>query len=410
MNNHNDVRVAIIGAGIGGLTLGLALREHGIHADIYESAPELTEIGAAVAQSANATKIMRRLGLLDQLTKVATSPSELIYRDGRTGNRIAGHPVRNDGWYEAKFGAPYYGVHRADLQKVLGNAFGTKGLHLGCQLVNLTEDAHEVHLEFANGRTASADIVIGADGIRSVVRNWVSGKDDLIYTGTSGFRGIVPRDQLPSLPDAEAIQFWMGPDAHLLHFPIGSDAKDINFLAVVEGPKAWPSATKWQSDAAAEERLEAFQGWHPAVTEMIEAAPHSIRWGLFVLRPLTRWFDGRKVLIGDAAHAMLPHHGQGANTTMEDAYVLAALLASADRENFDPALQRYQEMRRTRTRQIARSSLVTNDLLHIPDGPDIAARDQRMVEFPERFSWIHEFDAAQSLTDAGVVDRTAGSR
>ena len=112
--------------------------------------------------------------------------------------------------------------------------------------------------------------MIGADGIRSVVRNWVSGKDDLIYTGTSGFRGIVPRDQLPSLPDAEAIQFWMGPDAHLLHFPIGSDAKDINFLAVVEGPKAWPSATKWQSDAAAEERLEAFQGWHPAVTEMMK--------------------------------------------------------------------------------------------------------------------------------------------
>ena len=326
MNNHNDLRVAIIGAGIGGLTLGLALREHGIHAEIYEAAPELTEIGAAVAQSANATKIMRRLGLLDQLTKVATSPTELIYRDGRTGNRIAGHPVRNDGWYEAKFGAPYYGVHRADLQKVLGNAFGTKGLHLGCRLANLTEDAHEVHLEFANGRTASADIVIGADGIRSVVRNWVSGEDDLIYTGTSGFRGIVPMDRLPSLPDAEAIQFWMGPDAHLLHFPIGSNAQDVNFLAVVEGPKAWPSATKWQSDADAEERLEAFRGWHPAVTEMIDAAPHSIRWGLFVLRPLTTWYQGRKVLIGDAAHAMLPHHGQGANTTMEDAYVLASLL------------------------------------------------------------------------------------
>ena len=191
MTNHS-LRVAIVGGGIGGLTLGLALREHGVNAEIYEAAPELAEIGAAVAQSANATKILRRLGLLDQLTAVATAPTELIYREGRTGRRIAGHPVRNDGWYEAKFGAPYYGVHRADLQRVLGSAFGGQHLHLGCKLANLTEDADEVHLEFADGRSASADIVVGADGIRSTVRNWISGGDDLTYTGTSGFRGIVP--------------------------------------------------------------------------------------------------------------------------------------------------------------------------------------------------------------------------
>ena len=199
----------------------------------------------------------------------------------------------------------------------------------------------------------------------------------------------------------------MGPDAHLLHFPIGSDAAGRQLPGRRRRPQGLALTPPNGSPTPhAEERLEAFHGWHPAVTEMIEAAPHSIRWGLFVLRPLTRWFDGRKVLIGDAAHAMLPHHGQGANTTMEDAYVLAALLASADKENFDPALQRYQEMRRTRTRQIARSSLVTNDLLHIPDGPDIAARDQRMVEFPERFSWIHEFDAA-TVTDRSRSRRPA---
>jgi salicylate hydroxylase len=409
MTNHS-LRVAIVGGGIGGLTLGLALREHGVNAEIYEAAPELAEIGAAVAQSANATKILRRLGLLDQLTAVATSPTELIYRDGRTGGRIAGHPVRNDGWYEAKFGAPYYGVHRADLQRVLGNAFGGQHLHLGCKLANLTEDADEVHLEFADGRTASADIVVGADGIRSTVRNWISGGDDLTYTGTSGFRGIVPMDCLPSLPDREAIQFWMGPDAHLLHFPIGGNAQDVNFLAVVEGPKLWPTGTRWQADATADERLEAFRGWHPAVTEMIDAAPHGIRWGLFVLQSLATWHQGRKVLIGDAAHAMLPHHGQGANTTIEDAYVLAALLATADRRNLDPALQHYQGLRRTRTRQIARSSLVTNDLLHIHDGPDIAARDQRMREFPEHFSWIHDFDAADTVARATAIHEPVGTR
>ena len=116
---EKDLRIAIIGAGIGGFTLALALREQGIHAEIYEAAPELTEIGAAVAQSANATKVLRRLGLLEQLTDVATSPTELIYRDGRSGAYIARQPVRQDNWYENRFGAPYYGVHRADLQRVL---------------------------------------------------------------------------------------------------------------------------------------------------------------------------------------------------------------------------------------------------------------------------------------------------
>jgi salicylate hydroxylase len=398
---EKDLRIAIIGAGIGGFTLALALREQGIHAEIYEAAPELTEIGAAVAQSANATKVLRRLGLLEQLTDVATSPTELIYRDGRSGAYIARQPVRQDNWYENRFGAPYYGVHRADLQRVLGGAFGSHGLHLGCRLESLTEDADGVHLKFANGRTADADIVIGADGIRSVVRPYVTGSDnDLIYTGTSGFRGIVPMDKLNLLPDPEAIQFWMGPDAHLLHFPIGGNASDVNFLAVVERPTEW-HGPKWQADAAAEERLEPFEGWHPAVTEMIDLVPHSIRWGLFVLRPLTRWYQGRKVLLGDAAHAMLPHHGQGANTTIEDAYVLATLLATARLDRLDETFAQYQDLRRTRTRQIARSSLVTNDLLHIPDGADIPARNQKMVEFPQRFSWIHDYDATTAVAAAG---------
>ena len=184
--------------------------------------------------------------------------------------------MREDGWYEKRFGAPYFGIHRADLQKTLGAAFGAQHLHLGCRLVNLVEEPDAVRLEFANGRVEHADIVVGADGVRSTVRRWVTGADDAVYSGTSAFRGIVPTENLPSLPDPHAIQFWMGPDAHLLHYAIGGHGESVNFFAVVETPK------KWLHDGSVAEVHEevpvaSFRGWHPAVTEMIKAAASPIR-------------------------------------------------------------------------------------------------------------------------------------
>jgi salicylate hydroxylase len=396
----NGLRVAIVGGGIGGLSLGLAFREYGMQAEIFESAPELTEIGAAVAQSANATRLFRRLGILDEYAKYATTPTELIYRGWRDADRIVAHPVGQDSWYLRRFGAPYYGIHRADLQRVLGTAFGSHGLHLGCRLVNLVDERDSVRLEFANGRVEHADLVVGADGVRSTVRRWVTGENDVVYSGTSGFRGIVPTDKLPSLPDPKAIQFWMGPNAHLLHYAIGANGEHVNFLAVVEGPSTWDHEGKWQADVEDDEPASLFEGWHPAVLEMIDAVPHSVRWGLFVLRPLLRWYNGRKVLLGDSAHAMLPHHGQGANTTVEDAFTLAALLSRARPDDLEPALAHYQSLRRARTRKVQRSSWVTNDLLHLPDGEQLATRDDKMARVPHDFAWIHEFDVDRSLSES----------
>jgi salicylate hydroxylase len=321
------LRIAIIGGGIGGLTLALALRQRNIAADVFEQAPELTEIGAAVALSANATRELRRLGCLDPIAAVATEPTELIYRRWQDGRRIAAHPVRKDSAYRDRFGAPYFGVHRADLQRILSSAHGFSGLYLGHRLVELVEEGDRFGLAFANGRFVQADLVVGADGVRSVVRRWVAGGEGTIYSGTSAFRGIVPVDRLPSLPDPGAIQFWMGPNAHLLHYAIGGAAEAVNFFAVVEGPATWAQEDGLQANVEPKEHLKGFNGWHPAVIEMIDAVPHSVRWGLFVARPLRRWHRG---LIGDAAHAMLPHHGQGANTTIEDAITLAELIAAME--------------------------------------------------------------------------------
>src|SRR3984957_15342752 len=391
---------------MGDLSLALALRERGVVARVFEQASELTEIGAAIALSANSIREFARLGVADDLAKVSTVPTELIYRHWRDGSRIAAHPGRNDGWDVNRFGAPYFGIHRADVQKILSAALGAEHLHLGCRLVNIVEQPDSVVLEFANGRVEPADLVVGADGVRSTVRRWVTGADDAVYSGTSAFRGIVPAENLPSLPDPQAIQFWMGPDAHLLHYAIGPGGEAVNFFAVVDTPRIWLDEGS-VAGVAEDVPVASFRGWHPAVTEMIKAASSPVRWGLFTVRPLLRWYRGRVVILGDAAHGMLPHHGQGANTSIEDAFALAGLLsgllAGAGADDLETTFSRYQRMRRARTRQVQRSSQVTSALLHLPDGPAARARDAKVAAVPQDFGWIHSYDVQQALAASGAA-------
>ena len=256
-------------------------------------------------------------------------------------------------------------------------------------------------LEFANGRTEHADLVVGADGVRSTVRRWITGADDAIYSGTSAFRGIVPVENLPSLPDPQAIQFWMGPDAHVLHYAIGGRGDAVNFFAVVEDPKIWMNEGS-VVEVGEEVPVASFRGWHPAVTEMIRAAASPIRWALFGVRPLLRWHRGRIVILGDAAHGMLPHHGQGANTSIEDAFALAALLTEAKAADFEPVLSRLPD---------AAARPDTEDPAQlVGDQPTAApasrARRSRRVTprwptSPQDYAWIHEYDVQEALGAVG---------
>jgi salicylate hydroxylase len=392
--------VAIVGAGIGGLVLAHALRARGFDPELYEQSAELTEIGAAVSLSANATRELDRLRLLDGICLASTEPTELIHRDGRTGRKIASHPVRLGDSYRERFGAPLFGIHRADLQKALSRRLGGE-IHLGHRLVNLAESPLGVRMTFANGVERDADIVVGADGVRSSVRRFVGGEGGVVYSKTSAFRGIVPARSLHSLPDSEALQFWIGPEAHLLHYAIGEAAEDINFFAVVEGPETW-SHDEWIVPAQPGEATRPFAGWHPAVTEMIGAGWVDRRWGLFVVRQPHRWHTGRLVLIGDAVHGMLPHQGQGANTTIEDAVTLAELLARRSRQPFVDTFAVYERLRKTRARAVQRASWATNTALHLPDDAALQRRDALLARFPERYGWIHGFDALESVAgDAG---------
>jgi salicylate hydroxylase len=374
----------IIGAGIGGLTLALLLRRRGIVAEVLEQADELREIGAAISLSANATRAVEYLGLGEELAAFSYEPLGMVHRDGRDGRQISAHAMGER--YRETFGAPFYGMHRLALQRLLGDAWGTEHLHLGCQAQTMTERSVGIRVGCASGTIFDADLVVGADGVHSRARRWVTGGGEPVYSGASGFRGLVPVELVPSLPDPGMLQFWMGPGAHLLHFAIDG-GKVINFLAVVDSPAEW-TAPIWMDPAEPGAHLAPFEGWHPAVLEMIDAVPQSPRFGLFARSPLRSWHRGRVVLLGDAAHAMLPHQGQGANQTIEDAVVLAAELAGAG-DDLPGAVRRYEQLRRVRTRQVQVASWDTSAVLHLPDGPAARRRDAELARLPERLAWIH---------------------
>ena len=386
-------RICIVGAGIGGLTLQIALRARGIDSIIFEQAQELAEIGAAVALSANATRLLTGFGLGPALAAVSTEPSELIFRSWKDARRLWSHPVGNDGAYRQEFGAPYYGVHRKDLQQILLKACDLRCIRFGHRLSDLLAESNHVHLKFSNGSTERASLVVGADGIRSVVRKHITSGDDTIFAGTTGFRGLVARERLPNLPDPEAIQFWMGPDAHILHYGLGDKAEFINILAVVEGPRRWPNNERWRDDVFGEDIAGRFAEWHPAAIELCQALAPREGWGMFAVRPLRRWSKGPIVLIGDAAHGMLPHQGQGANQTIEDAVTLAAMIANPPGESVAECLSAFENLRKPRTRRVQKYSSKANRPLHLSDGPAANQRDLRLRSLPKAIRWIHEHDA-----------------
>ena len=397
-------KIAIVGGGIGGLTLGLALREQGIEADIYEQADELREVGAAVALSANATRFYEHIGLSEKVRRcrVRNRHPDLSRRPQRQGDRQAqrqaelSRAVRRA--RTGEFIAPT--CRRSCRGRWAWSGFISTSASPTCQ-----DDGDEVTLRFTDGSTAKANFVVGGDGARSTVRQWMLGYDDALYSGCSAFRGIVAPELLDKLPDPAAIQFWMGPGGHLLHYPIGNG--DQNFFLVERHPSPWP-AREWTMPANEGDQLTRFKDWHPAITQMVKAVPISPRWGLFHRPPLSRWSKGRVTLIGDAAHALVPHHGQGANQSIEDVVVLARCLAETNAADFAQAQDRYERLRRGRTRKVQYASITTADVLHLPDGPAADKRNARLSTYEgihHHLGWIHEFDPATQVP----TDRQGGT-
>jgi salicylate hydroxylase len=395
----SENKIVIVGAGLGGLVLTLALQRAGINVEVYEAAETLDEIGAGVALWANATRLLHHLGLEEQLREFGSEPTSAIIKNGLDGSSVVELNLTENNWYRNEFGAPYYGIHRKALQRILIDQIQPGVIRLGHRLTNIEQLSPEsTRLHWANDSTTDADVVVGADGIRSVVRSWmVDGVDYTMFSKTSGFRGVVPLADMTELPDPTSVQFWAGDGKHFLHFPIGPDYQYATFLAVVEHPKTWTNPHGWRMPCTPEDAVEPFLDWHPAVAQMISAAAPQERWGLFGVGPLPSWSKDNVVLLGDSAHGLLPHHGQGANQCVEDAIVLSELLATRGDAPIGGVLQTYCDIRMGRAQRVQKISWVSNRLLHLPEGPEIPLRDSTFRNLDANVRWIHEYDARNAV-------------
>jgi salicylate hydroxylase len=349
-----DLRIAIVGAGIGGLTAALAMQRAGYKVTVHEQASELGEVGAGLSLSPSAAHALRYLGLGPALDAAAYLPEDQAvrhYQDGRAlqwTNR--GHSLLE------KYGERYYLIHRADLHDALASAVRAKdrqAIQLERRCIGVTQSDRQARVEFEGGATVTADVVIGADGSRSRVRHALFGDDGPKYTGYIAWRGLVPMDRVPERMLDPPSGIFVGPGHLVNRYPVRS-GKLLNFVAFAERT-AWEEEG-WSIRSTVDELVQEFKGWHPDVLGFLAAVPPELlfKWGLFDREPLTSWCKGRVALLGDAAHPILPFLGHGAVLAIEDAIVLGRAFAQA--ATVDEALTRYQAARIPRATFVVRES------------------------------------------------------
>jgi salicylate hydroxylase len=388
------LRVAVTGAGIGGLAAAAALSGKGVEVDVYEQAPALREVGAGLHLGSNGTRLLQRLGLAAQLRELAAQPAAMVVKNWKDGGVLARQQMGAS--WEAEFGAPHYTVHRADLHQMLAGLVPPGRLHLGRMLADFAEHGEAVRLRFADGSTCDADVLVGADGIHSVVRAAVASGGDPVFSGNSAFRALVPADLLPESA-ADNILLWVGPDARLLCYPVRA-GRMVTFVAVINDPNWTIESWSTCDDVAAV--AAAFAGWESTVQHIIAAVAQAGRWALYDREPLERWSTERVTLLGDAAHPMLPHHGQGANQAIEDAVALAICLAEVPAVTVGAALRRYEATRRPHATRVQLGSRGNGSLRLRPGDSGRSGAVQSMVE---DVSWIQRYDVDRDLADSHIA-------
>lgn len=332
------LRVAIVGGGIGGLSAGVALREVGAHVRLYEQAHRLNEIGAGVALHSNSQRVLDRFGLAGEVGRIAARlPDFGFYRpDGA----VVSHET-----YGAD--APPLGVHRADLIAVLAAALPPAVVHTRHRCAQFVQHDGSAVVTFDNGARVEADVVIAADGIHSVLQRYVVDPVDPVFSGSVAYRGLIAASLLPDWP--RGMVMWGGDGKHLWAYPVRG-GELINYVGFVPAEEKMRESWSAPGDPA---QLEAeFADWHPQARRLLSKVTDTFAWGLYDREPLRHWTTGRLALLGDAAHPMSPHMGQGADQAIEDATALAALLRGVCAADAPAALMRYEQLRRDRTARV----------------------------------------------------------
>jgi salicylate hydroxylase len=387
--------VAIIGGGIGGLTLAASLMQHSVSVKVFEQDAELREIGAGIAIGGNATRLLHGLGI--DLTQAANMPPAIEFRRWRDGEPLWSHPVGE--WYRHEVGAPFLTLHRTTLQRLLAAAVPPECLRLDHRLAGLSDEPGGVRLLFEKGDDVVATIVAGVDGILSTARRYVSGNVAPIHSGEIGFRGVIPADRSRDLPNPASVNIWCGPDTHVVYF--GLDRGELVNLLAVYKPDRLPAWTEFSNrlPATRDQALSIFEqySWDRRILDLVHNIEGDMSfWALAELPPLRRWSRGRVILLGDAAHAPLPHQGQGAGLAIEDAYALGAFLAKGRPEDYRSSFQAFENLRKRRAWTVQAYSRAAGRAYKLT-GDAALKRDMSWPSLPRRIGWIHRYQEEEMV-------------
>lgn len=353
-------KIVIAGAGIGGLCAAIALAKRGFVVAVYEQSLQLGEVGAGLQLSPNAMHVLNALGLAAQVKAKAFCPKSAVMRHFQTGKAYFSVPLGDVAIQ--KYGIDYVHIHRADLHAVLRQACEALQVPiiLGQGVQSYSQTSENLSIQFENGENLDADLLIGADGIKSRLQACMLGQTAAQFTGQVAWRGVVAANKLPKGLIKPNANLWVGPGKHFVSYYLrGGDL--VNFVAVQERDD-WQKES-WNEPGDINELRKTFTGWHPEVTELLAATESCFLWALFDRQPLSQWTDHNVALLGDACHPMLPFLAQGAAMAIEDSYALAHCLA--DQKCSHTALKIYQEMRMTRTSDIQLGARKNASLYHM---------------------------------------------
>jgi salicylate hydroxylase len=388
------MKIAIVGGGIGGLTTALALSQNSHDITVFERSAGIREIGAGVQISPNAGRLLHSLGLGAAYSEISVNPHRVVLRRWEDDSIIRATDL--DESFISQHQVPLANVARNELVEILGNAVAARvnvTLKFSTHVVKVEPSDSSSEVILADASSQSFDIVIGADGIHSVVRPCVGGVDKPRFSGSAAYRALVPRSAVEDLPID--VTNRMGPDRHVVSYFIGRNRSHLN-LVCISPEDSWETES-WTEQGPMEDLYSRFEGWSPGFLSLLGRVEEPIfRWALYDREPLEQWGIGTTTLLGDACHPMLPFMAQGSCQAIEDAVVLARCLSDVSTSDAASALRRYEDVRQGRTAQVQTSSLMNRDLFHMVDGQEQLDRDMIFSITPPGMSildWVYEYDA-----------------
>ena len=393
------MRVIVVGCGIGGATTSLALQKAGIEHVVLEQAEELAEVGAGLQLSPNAVRVLEWLGLGDKLANIGVAPQAHIFLDGLTGETLLKTPLMPK--VQDFFGYPYYHAHRAQLLDLLTSAVREGQVRLNATVGKVEQVANRVRVTLEDGSVEEGDVLIGADGVHSVVREQIFKPDPPRNTGCVAWRGLVPPDVAQAHGFEKNAYAYMAPHrCAVLYYVAGGNM--FNWVGI--GPYSANARESWSQKGSNEAALAEYEEWLPEVRSIISETQNLFMTSMRDREPLDSWVSGRVALLGDAAHAMLPYHAQGAGQSIEDAWVLVRCLERGSGD-VATALERYESLRLDRANKVQKESRQAEHLFQMANPDEIAARNARFAKhqattadgFPIGQRWLYSYDAEKAV-------------